>query len=78
MARTVNTITNSNKMVDLVCTNTDKIIQVKMISFEKNKLVIEMPTGQRLTMLPYPNNPTMYIVNMSGLELTCIPGNPKI
>jgi hypothetical protein len=78
MARTINTIKSAARMVDVLCTDTDKIAKAEVISHDKSRLVIEMPTGQRIIMTPYPSKPTMYVGQLGPLELTCSPGSPKI
>jgi hypothetical protein len=65
---------NSARLVKVTCTDTDKIVDAELILSEKSKIIVQMPTGDRITMFPHPTKPNLYVGNVGKLELVCSPG----
>ena len=70
MPRNLNTV-KRDKFVDVLCVDTNKTVEVKVIFQDVSKIVVELPHGMRLTLDKHPRQPKTFVGQMSGMTFEC-------
>ena len=61
-------------MVDVICTDNDRVNLAELISHRPDMIVVEFSNGLRLTLYKYAARPGLFVGNNGGLEFQCRPG----
>lgn len=70
MPRNLNKV-KRDQYVSVLCIDTDKEVEVKIIFQDINKVVVELPHGMRLTLDKHPKHPKIFIGNTNGMTFEC-------
>lgn len=70
MPRNLNKV-KRDQYVFVLCIDTDKDVEAKIIFQDINKLVVELPQGIRLTLDRHPRQPKIFVGHSNGMTFEC-------